>query len=168
MKNFVVRWSVVIGIAAVLAGCSGAEWQQMKISRSYHAPRTLKVALLDEGRSENSAEAIQAMQAALAEGLASKGIKATFVTAPDDAVASLTVTAWNQGVRVLRYLFGSFGAGEGSIVVLVKSPSADGQTGLDGMARGWVRSGWFGGSSYNAATEAGHLIAEAIATGKTE
>jgi hypothetical protein len=50
--------------------------------------------------------------------------------------------------------------------VLVKSPSDDGHAGLEGTARGWVKGGFFGGSSDVAATEAGHLIAEAIATGQ--
>ena len=164
-----MRWSVAIGIAMAVAmaasGCSGAEWQQMKVAPAYRAPRTLKVALMSDGRSEHSAEAVQVMQQALAEGLANRGIVAMFVAAPvEGAVANLTVTGWDQGVRALRWLW----PGEGWIVVLVKSPSADGSLGLDGMARGWVRSGWFGGSSYNAASEAGHLIAEAIATGRTE
>lgn len=162
-----VRWVVVIGfVAGAMAGCSGAEWQQMKVSPTYRAPRSLKVSLVLEGRGEHSAEATQVMQQALAESLATKGISATFVSAPGDgAIANLTVTGWDQGTRALRWLWP--GAGEGWIVVLVKSPSADGNAGLDGTARGWVRSGWFGGNSYNAAAEAGHLIAEAIATGKT-
>lgn len=161
------RWSVAIGVVVgvMAAGCSGAEWQQMKVSPSYRAPRTLKVALVLQGRSEHSVEATQAMQQALAEDLASKGIAATFVSAPEEgAMANVTVTGWDQGVRALRWLLP--GVGEGWIVVVVKSPSADGNAGLDGMARGWVRSGWFGGSSYNAAVEAGHLIAQAIATGQ--
>jgi hypothetical protein len=68
---------------------------------------------------------------------------------------------------VLRWLIG-FGAGEGDILVQVKSPSADGQAGLDGLAHGWVKGGAFGGDSYASAVEAGHLIAKAIATGKAE
>jgi hypothetical protein len=138
----------------------------MKVAPSYHAPKQLKVALVAQGNGEHTAEAMQAMQKALADGLSSKGISATFVAGAEDAAAAnLTVTEWDQGVRALRWLIG-FGAGEASIVVLVKSPSADGQGGLDGTARGWVRSGFFGGDSYDAAAQAGHLIADAIATGK--
>jgi hypothetical protein len=166
-----MRWSIAIGIVAALgvaaSGCSGAEWQQMKVAPAYRAPRTLKVALVSESRGETSSEAVQVMQEALVEGLASRGIVATFVAAPaDGAITNLTVASWDEGVRALRWLWP--GAGEGWIVVLVKSPSADGRLGLDGTARGWVRSGWFGGSSLNAASEAGRLIAEAIATGRTE
>lgn len=166
-----MRWSIAIGIVAAVgvlaAGCSGAEWQQMKVVQAYRAPRTLKVALVSESRGESSDEAVRAMQEALAEGLASRGIAATFVAGPaDGAVANVTVARWDEGVRALRWLWP--GAGEGWIVVVVKSPSADGRIGLDGTARGWVRSGWFGGSSLNAASEAGRLIAESIATGRTE
>jgi hypothetical protein len=168
MRSLVARWCVIVGFSAVMFGCSGASWQRVTVSPSYHAPKQLKVAVVTQGNSEHTAEALQAMQAALAEGLASSGITATFVAAPDEGLATnLTVTEWDQGVRALRWLFG-FGAGEASIVVLVKSPSADGQPGVEGTARGWIRSGWFGGSSYDAATAAGHLIAASIANGQKD
>jgi hypothetical protein len=159
---------MVLGVSAVLAGCAGAEWQQVTVAPGYKAPKQLKVALASQSTSENSEGAMKALQEAMTETLADKGITATFVAAPSGPPdSSMSVAEWDQGSRVLRWLIG-FGAGTGTIVVSVKSPSADGQPGLDGTARGWIRSGWFGGSSYQAATEAGHLIAEAIITGQAK
>jgi hypothetical protein len=48
------------------------------------------------------------------------------------------------------------------------SPSADGQPGFSGTARGFIKSDWCGGSSLISAEEAGTAIGTAIATGKTE
>ena len=167
-KLSVARWSVVLGFSALMAGCAGAEWQQVSVSPTYQVPKQLKVALATQAASENSDGAMQALQAAMTDTFASKGITATFVAPPSGPPdGDMSVAEWNQGNRALRWLIG-FGAGEGTILVKVKSPSADGQPGLDGTARGWVRSGWFGGSSYTAATEAGHLIAKAIITGKAK
>lgn len=168
MQNPVARWCVVLGFSALVMGCAGAEWQQVTVSPTYQAPKQVKVALATQAATQNSDGATQALQAAMAETFASKGITATFVAPPvGPPDGSMSVAEWNQGSRALRWLVG-FGAGEGTIVVSVKSPSADGQPGLDGTARGWVRGGFFGGSSYDAATEAGHLIAKAIITGKAK
>jgi hypothetical protein len=162
------RWCVVVAVSLVVAACAGAEWRRVAVAPTYHAPRQLRVTLVAQASTEHSAEALQVMQEALADGLASNGITASFGPAPDDQPqASVTLAQWDQGSRALRYFVG-FGTGEGSIVVFVKSPSADGQVGVEGEARGWVKGGMFGGSSYNAASEAGHLIAEAIATGRTK
>jgi len=167
-KGLVARWWVVLSVSALVAGCAGAEWQQVTVSPTYQAPKQMKVALATQSTTENSAGAMQALQEAMAETFASKGINATFVAAPSGPPdGDMSVAEWNQGSRALRWLIG-FGAGEGTILVKVKSPSADGQPGVDGVARGWVRSGWFGGSSYEAASEAGHLIAKAIITGKAK
>jgi hypothetical protein len=157
-----------MAVAAGVSGCAGASWQKVQVSKSYQAPKQLKVALVTEASGENTAVAVQAMQAALADGLASKGIHATFIAAPTgESEANVTIAEWDPGSRALRYLIG-FGAGTGSIIVRVKSPSAVGQGKLEGSAKGWVKGGFFGGSSDIAATEAGKLIAEAIATGKAE
>ena len=167
-KLSVARWCVVLGFSALMAGCAGAEWQQVTVSPTYQPPKQLKVALALQSNTENSAGAMQALQTAMADTFADKGIAATFVAPPSGPPdGSMSVAEWNQGSRALRWVVG-FGAGEGTIVVSVKSPSADGQPGVDGTARGWVRSGWFGGSSYEAATQAGHLIAKAIITGKAK
>jgi hypothetical protein len=159
---------VVLGFSALVAGCAGAEWQQVTVSPTYQAPKQLKVALVMQSAAQNADGAMQALQAAMADTFSSKGINATFVAAPGGPPdGNMSVAEWNQGSRALRWLIG-FGAGEGTIVVSVKSPSADGQPGVDGTARGWVRGGFFGGSSYDAATQAGHLIAKAIITGKAK
>jgi uncharacterized protein DUF4410 len=167
-KLSVARWFVVLGFSALMAGCAGAEWQQVTVAPNYQAPKQLKVALVSASGAQNSEGAMQALQAAMADTLSSKGINATFVPAPSGPPdGNMSVAEWNQGSRALRWLIG-FGAGEGTIVVSVKSPSADGQPGVDGTARGWVRGGFFGGSSYEAAKEAGVLIAKAIITGKAK
>jgi Domain of unknown function (DUF4410) len=163
----VARWCVVVGFVVGAAGCSGASWQKVSVSPSYQAPKQLRVSLVAEASSEDSAIVINAMQSALAAGLASKGITVTFVAAPSGGPeANVTIAEWDPGSRALRYFVG-FGAGQASIVVVVKSPSADGQPGVEGIARGWINAGFFGGDSEVAATEAGHLIADAIATGQT-
>ena len=167
-KRPVVRLFVALGVSALLAGCAGAEWQQVTVAPNYQAPKQVKVAIISQSTSENSAGALEALQAAMADTLSGKGIQATFVAPPAGPPdGDVSVAEWNQGSRALRWLIG-FGAGEGTIIVKVKSPSADGQAGIDGTARGWIRSGFFGGSSYTAATEAGHLIAKAIITGKAK
>ena len=167
-RQLVARWWVILGVSALVAGCAGAEWQQVTVSPTYQPPKQIRVALAAQTATQNSDGAMQALQAAMAETLADKGIAATFVPPPSGPPdGDMSVAEWNQGSRALRWLIG-FGAGEGTIVVRVKSPSADGQPGLDGTARGWVRGGWYGGSSYAAAAEAGHLIAKAIITGKAQ
>jgi len=165
-KLSITRWCLVAGLCASVAGCAGASWQKMKVAQSYQAPKHLSVSVVWEAKGEDSPDALQALQAGLSDGLASKGIAATFVAAPgNEPQANVTVAEWDPGSRALRYLIG-MGAGEGSIVVVVRSPSSDGQPGVEGKARGWVRGGLFGGSSDISATQAGHLIAEAIATGR--
>jgi hypothetical protein len=167
-RQLVARWWVALGVSALVAGCAGAEWQQVTVAPNYHAPKQIKVALASQSATENSDGAMKALQDAMAETLAGKGITATFVAPPSGPPdGDVSVAEWNQGSRALRWLIG-FGAGEGTIIVKVRSPSEDGQPGLDGTARGWIRSGWFGGSSYQAAEEAGHLIAKAIITGKAK
>ena len=165
-QTSLIRGSLALVFACLLAGCAGAKWQQVQVAPSYQPPKQLKIAVVSQSQSTQSDEAIQHLQSSLAANLKGRGITATFVpapTAPQDA--NLTVVEWDRGVRALRWL--GFG-GEGHIVVVVKSPSADGQPGLDGNVRGYVKSGTFGGSSYISATEAGELIATTIATGKTD
>ncbi len=55
--------------------------------------------------------------------------------------------------------------GEGNIVVTVRVTSAEGHPGYYGVARGYVKGGFFGGSYLNSASAAGESIAKAIATG---
>jgi hypothetical protein len=167
-KSGSIRACGMLVFAAFLGGCAGASWQKVEVAPGYQPPKELKIAMVGQSSSQHAAEALQALQASIEEGLKSHKITATFVTAPSGPPeAGMTVVEWDQGSKVLRWLIG-FGAGEGAILVQVKSPSADGQAGLDGTARGWVKGGWFGGDSYASAVEAGHLIAKAIATGKAK
>jgi hypothetical protein len=157
----------VLGACVLVAGCAGASWTQVQVSPAYQPPKAVTVTVLVQATKAHSAEAGQALQTALGEGLEGAGIKATFVPAAEGATqGDVTVAEWDQGSRALRWI--GFGMGEGSIVVVVKTPSADGQAGLQGTARGWVKGGAFGGDSYESAVEAGHLIAKAIATGKAK
>lgn len=162
-----VRSLAVLGLSALLIGCAGTTWSQVQTSPGYKAPKQAKVVVMVQAQGEYLTEAVQELKSSLASELASNGITATFVQAPDGTpMTELNVVEWDEGSRGLRWL--GFGGGEGHILVVVKSPSADGQPGYTGTARGYVKSGWFGGSSLNAASEAGLAIAQAIVTGKAE
>ncbi|MES1165174.1 MAG: hypothetical protein ABUR63_05420 [Verrucomicrobiota bacterium] len=151
---------------SVLAGCSGAQWQNVQVSPAYQPPKEVQIAVVARATSVHTAEAVQTLQSVLASALAGRGITAKFVPAPTGAPgAHIDVVEWDQGVRALRWL--GFGGGQGHIVVMVNSASADGQQGVNGTARGYVRGGFAGGSAYDSASEAGQLIARTIATGKT-
>jgi hypothetical protein len=154
------RGLMVIGFAAAGIGCSGTTWQRVQVNPGYQPPKEVKVALVAQSGGEHLTEATQELQQALADEFAAQGVKATFVPPAEMPSTELSVVEWDQGSRALRWL--GFGGGEGHIVVVVKS----GGGALDGQARGFVRSGWFGGSSYNAAIDAGHHIARTISTGK--
>jgi hypothetical protein len=160
-----VRICRVLIACTLLLGCSSASWQQLEIESAYRPPKALTIAVI--GR-PSTAEAAEALESALVDGLSSHGIKATIIPetagAPD---ASVTIVKWDPGSRALRWLV-PFGSGEGQVVVAVESSSADGQAGIDGTARGQVSGGFFGGSSDNAASAAGHLIADTIATGQRD
>ena len=159
----------LVGFSALLVGCSGTTWSQVQTTPNYQAPKQMKVVVLVQAQGEEIADAVKELKASLAGELKSKGIAATIVDAPDGTpAAELNVVEWDPGSRGLRWLVGGFGAGEGHILVVVKSPSADGQPGYTGTARGFVKAGWFGGSSMNSASEAGYSIADAIATGKAD
>jgi hypothetical protein len=166
-KSSLVRAFTIVGFSALLVGCSGTTWTQVQTSPAYQAPKELKVVVMVQAQGEEIADAVKELKASLAGELKSKGIAATIVDAPDGTpMAELNVVEWDPGSRGLRWL--GFGGGEGHVVVVVKSPSADGQSGYNGTARGYVKAGWFGGSSMISASEAGYSIADAIATGKAE
>jgi hypothetical protein len=162
-----VRAFVVLGFSALLFGCSGTQWSQVQTAPSYQAPKQIKVAIMVQAKGDDSLkDAVQSLKDSLTKELAAKGITPTFVPAPDGTpLAELNVAEWDEGSRALRWL--GFG-GEGHIIIIVRSPSADGQPGFSGTARGYVKSGWYGGSSLISAEEAGTAIADAIATGKAE
>jgi len=155
---------VIFGFAALLVGCAGTTWQHIQVPPGYQPPKEVTVALVVQANGEHLAEAVEELHRALADQFASEGIHATFVPGVEAMPSTeLSVVEWDQGVRALRWL--GFG-GEGHIVVVVKSAAGSGQPGLDGQVRGYVRSGWFGGNSYNSAVEAGQTIAKTIATGR--
>jgi Domain of unknown function (DUF4410) len=161
------RSLALIGLSALLVGCAGTTWSQVSTAPGYQAPKQAKVVIAVQAQGEYLKEAVQELKASLASELSSKGITATFVDAPDGTpMTEVNVVEWDEGSRGLRWL--GFGGGEGHILVVVKSPTAGGQPGYSGTARGYVKAGWFGGSSLNAASEAGIAIADAIATGKAE
>src|SRR6187431_2149351 len=78
-KLSVARWCQVLGFSALVAGCAGAEWQQVTVSPTYQPPKQVKVALASQSPTQNSDQAMQALQEAMADTFASKGITATFV-----------------------------------------------------------------------------------------
>jgi hypothetical protein len=161
------RAFAVLGFSALLVGCSGTQWSQVQTAPAYQAPKQIKVAIVVQAKGDESLkDAAQSLKDALTKELTAKGITPTFVPAPDGTpAAELTVAEWDEGSRALRWL--GFG-GEGHIIVIVKSPSSDGQPGFSGTARGYIKSGWYGGSSLISAEEAGTAIGTAIATGKAE
>jgi len=162
-----VRSLALIGLSALLVGCAGTTWSQVQTAPGYQAPKQAKIVVVVQASGEYLPEAVAELKASLVSELASRKITAAFVEASDGTpITDVTVVEWDMGSRGLRWL--GFGGGEGHMLVVVKSPAADGQPGYSGTARGWVKSGWFGGSSLNAASEAGAAIAQAIATGKAE
>jgi hypothetical protein len=163
-----VRWILVVGVGLLAVGCAGATWKQAQIAPGYQAPKKLNVAIVVQATGEEVGPAVQLMRDNLEAELRDRGIAATFSEGPPDpATAELNVVEWDRGSQALRWLL-FFGAGEGSMVVVVKSPSSDGQPGLNGQIRGWVRGGAFGGKAAEAACRAGQSIGKAIATGKAE
>jgi hypothetical protein len=163
-----VRWTLVLGVGLLAAGCAGATWKQAQIAPGYQAPKKLNVAIVVQATGEEVGPAVQQMRDTLSAELRDRGIVATFSEGPlNSASAELNVVEWERGSQALRWLL-FFGAGEGSMVVVVKSPSSDGQPGLNGQVRGWVRGGTFGGKAAEAASRAGRSIGQAIATGKAE
>jgi hypothetical protein len=134
---------------------------------AYQAPKQVKVVVMVQAQGEELTDAVAELRTSMASELKSRGIEATFIQAPDGSpVTEVNVVEWDPGSRGLRYL--GFGGGEGHILVVVKSPAADGQLGYSGTTRGYIKSGWFGGSSMIAASEAGYAIAKAVATGKAD
>lgn len=161
------RSLAVMGLSALLVGCAGTTWSQVQTAPGYQAPKQAKIVIMVQTQGEYLPEAVQELKSSLASELASRKITATFLENPDGTpMTELRVVEWDMGSRGLRLL--GFGGGEGHILVVVKSPSADGQPGYSGTARGYVKGGFYGGSSLNAASEAGAAIAQAIATGKAE
>jgi hypothetical protein len=142
----------------VFFGCSGASWQRVEVDSPYEVPKELTIAVV---AGPATREASEALLSALLDGLSTKGIKATIVPGSRSPDATLSVVKWDPGSRGLRWFLG-FGGGMGEVVVTV-----DGM-GVDGVARGWVASGFFGGSDENSAEAAGNMIAYTLATGLLE
>ena len=162
-----LRALLVVGFSASLVGCAGTTWSQVQTTPGYQAPKQVKVVVTVQAQGEEIADAVKELKSSLVSELKSKGITGTILDLSDGTpTTELNVVEWDQGSRGLRWL--GFGGGEGHILVVVKSPTANGQPGYSGTARGYVKSGWFGGASVNSAIEAGIAIADAIATGKVE
>ena len=163
-----VRGVILLGFCSLAGGCAGATWKGAHFDPSYKAPKQLNVAIVVQAKGEDVTEAVRVMREALSAELKNRGIAASFnEVSAVPASAELSVIEWVPGSQVLRYLVG-FGAGAAAMVVVVKSPSVDGQPGLSGEVRGWVKSGMLGGNATNAASLAGQSIGKAIATGEAD
>ncbi len=165
MRSLHVRVRESLVACVLLLGCSGASWQKVAVEPGYQPPKVMTVTVIARA---SLREASAALGEALVDELNGHGIKATLVPetagTPD---ANITLEKFEPGSRALRWAIG-FGSGEGQVVVSVESASANGDPGIDGTARGWVRGGFFGGSDNNSAAAAGQLIAETIANGQRE
>ena len=138
----------------------------MHVAPGYQPPGLVTVAVVGQASGAESNEALEVLQSAIGDELFDHGIKANFIPAPNGPPrVDVTVVEWDPGSKALRWLVG-FGAGQGEIMVVVRSQSRNGGPGVEGTAHGWVNGGWFGGNASDAAAEAGHLIGETIATGK--
>jgi hypothetical protein len=160
-----VRFIAAMGLVALLVGCAntGSTWSHARTSSGYRAPQTLKVAVIVQTQGEDLDDAVQELMGSLRSELKSKGIQATFADRADGSpMTELRVVEWAAGSRWKRYWRDD--DGEGHIVVVVKSPSLDGQPGFNGTVRGYVKVGaWYGGNATISASEAGLAIAKAIA-----
>lgn len=159
-----------VGVCAASAGlmaCSGAQWTRANVAARYRAAPALTVTVKASSERADLKEAVEELTTTLRDELHERGIKARFASADASPGARLSVRDWDPGSRALRYLVG-FGSGEGSMTVVVEVTGADGSPALEGEVRGYVRGGFFGGSSMDAPREAGKAIAEAIATGEPE
>jgi hypothetical protein len=160
-----VRLIAVMGFVALLVGCAntGSTWSDAQTSPGYRAPQTLKVSVVVQTKGEDLDDAVKELMGSLRSELKSRGIRATFVErAGGSPMTELRVVEWAAGSRWKRYWRDD--DGEGHIVVVVKSPSIDGQPGFNGTVRGYVKAGaWYGGSATISASEAGLAIAKAIA-----
>lgn len=156
-------WVVAIA-CALLVGC-GAEWTDLKVADGYQPAKRLNVTVLATSERDNWREAVETFTTTLRHELKSKGIDASFGSAPPDgAGAELTITEWDPGDRALRYFVG-FGSGQSHMTIVVSVTDTDGATSLEGKVRGYVSGGWFGGDALDAPREAAKSIAHAIATG---
>lgn len=152
-------------LLGLLAACSGASWQNIRVPPSYQAPKEMRIAVVNATNSYHSPEATQAVADALSDCLRREGIKVTIVPAPTGIEPLVSVVQWNQGQRALRWL--TLGGGRATIVVVLQTP-LNAPAGVTGTAHGYLSGGWFGGDSLTAAEEAGELIGKALATGKAE
>jgi hypothetical protein len=160
-----VRFIVAMGFVALLVGCAntGSTWSHAQTPSGYRAPQTLKVSVVVKTQGEDLDDAVKELMGSLRSELKSRGIQATFAGKADGSpMTELRVVEWAAGSRWKRYWRDD--DGEGHIVVVVKSPSLDGQPGFNGTVRGYVKAGvWYGGSASISASEAGLAIAKAIA-----
>jgi hypothetical protein len=155
MRVSMIRALQQLLLCSLLLGCSGASWQRVEIDAPYEVPKTLTIAIVPGPAPR---EAVDAMSAALVDELSDHGIKATVVTLSRSPDATVSIVRWDAGSRGLRFLVG-FGVGEGNVVATVDSVS------VNGIARGWVTGGRYGGRDENSAEAAGKMIAYTLGTG---
>jgi hypothetical protein len=160
-----VRFVAAMGFVTLFVGCAntGSTWSHARTASDYQAPQKLKVSVVVQTQGEDLGNAVQELKSSLRSELKSRGIQATFADRADGSpMTELRVIEWTAGSRWKRYWRDD--DGEGHIVVVVKSPSANGQPGFNGTVRGYVVAGaWYGGSAMISASEAGLAIAKAIA-----
>jgi hypothetical protein len=146
----------MVAAPGLLVACSsGASWRNVRMPDGYQAPKeaTLTVVARDD-----QARIASAVAEGVIEKLADHSIHCAFVGSNrPDADIRVNIREWDEGSQFLRYLI-SFGAGEAKVVVSVSSAA-----GVEGVAEGWLRSGWFGGEAEDAGKEVGKLIGATIA-----
>ena len=87
---------LVVAIAcAVLVGCGTTEWSRLTVEAGYQPPNRLNVTVLAISRRDDWKEAVDTFTTALRHELKSKGIDASFGSAPPDGpLAELKATEW--------------------------------------------------------------------------
>ena len=145
-------------VCAAMLGCSGATWRTLDVESGYQPPKVVTVTVISTSVTRDPAKALAI---ALVEELQSHRIRATVIEETrGTADTTVTIGKWDPGSQGLRWLF-FLASGKGEISV-----SVSGTVGVAGMADGWVKGGWFGGESNNAAIAAGELIGRTIAQGR--
>jgi hypothetical protein len=149
-------------------GCAGADWHALRVAGNYAPPGALNVQFLMPNWQDVDREAFDAFTSAALEELADHGIQARAWQhgSPPPPAVLVAVERYDPGSGGLRWLCGTWGCGEGVMFAVVDVYTQPFQSPvLTGRVEGWVRSGFFGGSSITAAREAGQAVGCAIVRG---